>query len=218
MNIIIVGCGRVGSQLAMLFSESRDEVCVIDSNQTSFKRLGRNFEGRTIIGMGFDEEVLKEAGVEDCDVLAAVTDQDTANLMISEVGRRLFEVPHVIARLYNPSRESAYMQLGLDYVCGTTLVAEEMFSKIISGHGSHIDTIGDFEILRFSLNLRSYGEDSLRVRDIERPHQLRIIAFERNENGQSSIPDKDSVLMPGDVVVACVKKELIGELTPFMYS
>jgi len=217
MNIIIVGCGRVGSQLAMLFSESRDEVSVIDRHQSSFKRLGRNFEGRTIIGVGFDEEVLIEAGVEDCDVLAAVTDQDTANLMISEVGRKLFDVPHVISRLYNPGRESAYMQLGLDYVCGTTLVAEEMYSKIVSGHGSHIDTIGDFEILRFSLKLDGHSDEALRVRDIERPHQLRIIAFERNEGGMSSIPDKDSLLMPGDIVLACVRKDLIGDLTPYMH-
>ena len=73
--------------------------------------------------------------------------------MCAEVANHLFGVPHVISRLYNPDHERAYMQLGIDYVCGTSLVAEDVFSKIVSGHGSHIDTFGEFEVLRFTLDL-----------------------------------------------------------------
>jgi len=216
MNIIVVGCGRVGSQLAMLFSETRDDVVVIDTNPVAFKRLGRNYEGRTIIGVGFDEEVLLTAGVETCDVLAAVTDTDTTNIMISEVGRKLFGVPHVLARLYTPGRESAYLQLGLDYVCGTSLVAEEIYAKIVAGHSSHVETIGDFEVLRFALKTPGAGVDTLRVNELEREHQIRIIAFERSDNGQSSIPTADSVLRDGDIVLACVRKDLIESFTRYM--
>ncbi|MDR2587153.1 MAG: TrkA family potassium uptake protein [Coriobacteriales bacterium] len=216
MNIIIVGCGRVGSKLAMLFSGRGDDVAVIDMDPDSFSSLGRNFEGRTIVGVGFDEDVLRGAGVEECDVLVAVTDFDNTNLMISEVGRRLFEVPHVLARLYNPDRENAYLQLGLDYVCGTTLAAEEMYSKIVAGHGNHVDTFGDFEVLRFSLNLSSEGLESIRVSELERDHEVRIIVFERKSTGQSSIPSEDSVLYAGDIILACVRVDRIDRFKHYM--
>ncbi|MDR1013416.1 MAG: NAD-binding protein [Coriobacteriales bacterium] len=216
MNIIIVGCGRVGSRLATLFSDKKDDVAVVDVDPDSFIGLGRNFEGRTIVGIGFDEEVLISAGIEECDVLVAATDVDNTNLMISEVGRRLFEVPHVLTRLYNPDRESAYMQLGLDYVCGTALVAEEMYSKVVAGHGSHVDTFGDFEVLRFSLDLGAEGRESVRVSELEREHEIRIIAFERKESGQSSIPSEESVLRAGDIVLACVRVDLIDRFKRYM--
>ncbi|MDR0346791.1 MAG: TrkA family potassium uptake protein [Coriobacteriales bacterium] len=216
MNIIIVGCGRVGSQLAMLFSNRRDDVAIIDLSAESFASLGRNFEGRTIVGVGFDEDVLRKAGVEECDVLVAATDKDNTNLMISEVGRKIFSVPHVLARLYNPNRESAYLQLGLDHVCGTVLVAEEMYSKVVAGHSGHIDTFGNFEVLRFALDLSASGREAIRVSELERDHEIRIVAFERRDTGQSSIPSEESVLRAGDIVLACVRVDLIDRLKQYM--
>ncbi|MFR4802175.1 MAG: potassium channel family protein [Eggerthellaceae bacterium] len=156
------------------------------------------------------------AGVEEADVVAAVTQSDNSNLMVVEVVRRIFHVPHVIARLYNPARERAYMQLGLDYVCGTSLVAEELFSKILSGHGSHLDTFGDFEILRFSLDLSVVGMKFARVSELERSHGIRIVAFERRDGSASSIPTKDSVLYHGDSVLACVRHDLLGSFSKYM--
>ena len=108
-NIIIVGCGRVGSQLATLLSQGDGNVCVVDRNAAAFSNLDRNFNGNTLQGVGFDEDVLVRAGVEEADVVAAVTQSDNSNLMVIEVARRIFHVPHVIARLYNPARERAYM-------------------------------------------------------------------------------------------------------------
>ncbi len=215
-NIIIVGCGRVGSQLATMLSEQDGNVCVIDMDTEAFANLGRNFNGATLQGVGFDEDTLIRAGVEDCDVVAAVTQSDNANLMIAEVARRIFNVPQVITRLYNPNRETAYMQLGLDYVCGTSLVAEEIFSKIASGHGSHLDTFGDFEILRFSLNLSELRKRSIRVSELERDHDIRIVCFERSDGSSSSIPSRDSVLYHGDLVLACVRHERLGGFSRYI--
>ena len=209
-NVIVVGCGRVGSQLASLLSENGNNVCVIDRDPQAFRNLGRNFDGLTVRGVGFDEEVLNHAGAAECDVLAAVTQYDNTNLMVAEVASRLCGIPHVIARLYNPDHERAYMQLGIDYVCGTSLVAEEVFSKVVSGHGAHIDTFGEFEVLRFSLDLSSReGKRTIRVGELERDHDIRIIAFERGDGSASSIPNKESVLYQGDSVLACVRHELI---------
>lgn len=215
-NIIVVGCGRVGSQLASLLSNNGDNVCVVDRYAEAFANLGRGFNGMTIQGVGFDESVLIRAGIEDCDVLAAVTQYDNANLMAAEVASKLFDVPHVIARLYNPDHERAYMQLGLDYVCGTSLVAEDIFSKVVSGHGSHLDTFGDFEVLRFSLNLNGMDRTSIAVKEMERDHDIRIVAFERSDGSVSSIPTRESVLHHGDLVLACVRHDLIKSFSKYV--
>ena len=95
-NVIVVGCGRVGSRLANMLSENGDNVCVIDKRADAFDNLGRMFNGSTVQGIGFDELTLTKAGIEDCDVVAAVTESDNANLMVTEVASRLFEVPRVI--------------------------------------------------------------------------------------------------------------------------
>lgn len=216
MNIIIVGCGRVGSQLAMLLSDNGHNVCIVDKTQSSFMALGRDFNGRTIKGLGFDEEVLIDAGIEACDVVAAVTNMDNSNLMIAEVARKIFGVPHVITRLYNPERESAYLQLGLDYVCGTALVAEDMFSMIQSGRGYHIDTFGDFEIIRFALHLDSNEYSTIKVSELNRPHEVCIAAFEHNNT--SSIPTNDSILHDGDIVIAAVSHERLDEFSRYIKS
>ena len=201
-NVIVVGCGRVGSQLANMLSDNGNNVCVIDKNADAFANLGRNFNGSTVQGLGFDEETLVKAGVEDCDVIAAVTQFDNTNLMVAEVGSRLYGVPHVIARLYN----------------GTSLVAEDVFSKIVSGHGAHIDTFGEFEVLRFSLDLswRDTDHPTIRVSEMERDHDIRIIAFERADGSASSIPTRDSILYQGDSVLACVRHELIGAFSRYI--
>ena len=216
-NVIVVGCGRVGSQLANMLWDNGNNVCVIDKNVKAFANVGRNFNGSTVQGVGFDEETLVKAGVEDCDVMAAVTQFDNTNLMCAEVGSRLFGVPHVIARLYNPDHERAYMQLGIDYVCGTSLVAEDVFSKIVSGHGSHIDTFGEFEVLRFTLDLSSRDNaKTIRVSELERDHEVRIIAFERADGSASSIPTPDSLLYAGDSILACVRHDVIAQFSRYI--
>ncbi len=216
-NVIIIGCGRVGSQLANMLSDNGDNVCCIDRSADAFANLGRNFNGTTLQGLGFDEDVLDKAGIAECDVLAAVTQHDNANLMCAEVANRLFNVKHVIARLYNPERESAYNQLGIDYVCGTSLVADEIFSKIISGHGAHVATLGDCEVVQFTFALPSgLDKSSIRVGDLERDHTIRVVAFERADGSVSSIPNRESILYPGDTVLACVKIDSIEALAAYI--
>ncbi len=217
-NVIVVGCGRVGSRLANMLSDNGANVCVVDLRASSFNNLGRNFNGSTVQGIGYDEDTLTKAGIEDCDVVAAVTESDNANLMVTEVASRLYNVPHVIARLYNHEHERAYMQLGIDYVCGTTLVAEEVFSKAIAGHGSHIDTFGDYEVLRFSIDLSWTERRALHVYEIERDHDIRVVAFERKDGSSSSIPTRESTLYHGDTVLACVRHDLIDSFSKFIQS
>lgn len=215
-NIIVVGCGRVGSQLASMLSENGANVCIVDVAAESFSNLGRGFNGRQVQGIGFDEETLIKAGVEDCTVLAAVTSADNTNLMVAEVAKHLFGVPHVITRLFNPQHERAYMQLGLDFVCGTSLVAEQIFSKVLSGRGFHLDTLGETEILKFSLDLSTLKRKDIRVSELERDHLVRIVAFERADGSACSIPTKDSSLHHGDTVIAAVNNGFLRQFDRFI--
>lgn len=222
INAIVVGCGRVGSQLAVMLSESGNNVCCIDSSADAFANLGQNFNGSTIQGVGFDEETLLRAGIEECDIVAAVTAFDSTNLMIAEVANRLFNVPHVIARLYNPGHERAYLQLGIDYVCGTTLVSETIFSKVMSGHGSHVTTFSQYELLKFSLYLGVRDDGSSRfihASKLEREGDVSIVAYERAGTTKAALASaEDFLLYNGDVILACVRQDCIEEFLGYLDS
>lgn len=211
MNVIVVGCGRVGSQLATLLSVDGHNVTVIDKDAESFRRLGTTFNGVTIRGLGFDEDVLEEAGIHECDAFAAVTNLDNTNLMAAEVARKIFDVPHVVARLYNPQRERTYQQLDLDYVCGTTLVAESLLEKIQSGHGHHVDSFGDVEIVIFRLRADMAGK---RVKDMFIEGQVLPAIIARGN--RTFIPSLETEFLVGDVVRVAVKNEALHKLNRFM--
>lgn len=211
MNVVVVGCGRVGSQLATMLSIEGHNVVVIDKNADAFKRLGTVFNGVTIKGLGFDEEVLEEAGIRGAHAFAAVTNLDNTNLMAAEVARKLFDVEHTVARLYNPMRERTYQQLGLDYVCGTTLVAETLLDKIKARHGHHISALGDVEIIQFKAGATVHGK---RVVDIEIPRRFKIAAISRGE--EMFVPEPDAVLHAGDIIMASVKEEAYAKVERYM--
>jgi trk system potassium uptake protein TrkA len=211
MNVVVVGCGRVGSQLATMLSVEGHNVTVIDKNDESFRRLGSTFNGVTVKGLGFDEDVLAEAGIREADAFAAVTDLDNTNLMAAEVARKLFAVPHVVARLYNPQRERTYQQLDLDYVCGTTLVAENLLEKIHAGHGHHVSTMGDIEVIEFKTNASVANR---KLKDVEIEHQFRIALVSRGNT--TFVPQPETVLQPGDVVLGAVKDEAYTKVQRYM--
>lgn len=217
-NIIVVGCGRVGSRLALMLSNYENNVCVIDRDPRAFASLGRDFNGATFAGVGYDEDVLMKAGIDECDFLAAVTQSDNVNLMVVEIARRLYDVPHAVARLYDTGHERAYLQLGIDYVCGTALVAEEIFSKISSGLGDHITTLGDCEVVQFALDLSQTRSDYIKVSDLESRHKIRVCAFERADGEISSIPTPSSVLYHGDTVLVALRHGMIPEIAKYMQN
>lgn len=211
MNIIVVGCGRVGSQLATMLSVEGHNVVVIDRDESAFRRLGTTFNGVTVRGLGFDEEVLEEAGIREADAFAAVTDLDNTNLMAAEVARKIFGVRHVVARLYNPVRERTYQQLDLDYVCGTTLVAESLVEKIKSGHGHHVSTVDDIEIIEFKAGAAVEGK---RVSEVEIARHFRIFTVSRSRT--SYVPEPDMILHTGDILFAAVKDEAFPKIERLM--
>ncbi len=133
LYIVIVGCGRLGSHLANQFSRDGHSVVVIDKVETTLEDLSSDFSGFRIVGDATHVSVLREAKVKDADVLIATTHFDNVNLMVAQVARRLFDVPRVLARVFDPKREAIYASLGIDTVCPTS-VAADLFLRVVK-HG-----------------------------------------------------------------------------------
>lgn len=123
MYIIIAGCGRFGTELATRFSDCGHDVVMIDSNPDRFQSLGPGFNGATVTGMPFDEDVLQQAGIMHADVVAAVTDDDNINVMISQVAKMLYHTPRVLTRISTPRKINTFKKMGFDVICPATAAA-----------------------------------------------------------------------------------------------
>ena len=133
MYVILVGCGRVGAQLAAMLSQEGHAVVVIDRDPHAFNRLAEGFSGSTIQGNGIDEDVLRRAGIERADAVVTATNGDNTNIMVAQIAQEIFGVKRVVARCYDPVRSNAYEMLGLRTICPTTVGAEMLREAIVSG-------------------------------------------------------------------------------------
>jgi len=113
MKVIIMGCGRVGEQLARLLVTEGHQIVVIDQEPSALERLGANFKGQRIAGVGFDRDVLLRAGIEQADAFAAASSSDNANIVAARIAHNIFHVPRVVARLFDPRRAEIYRRMGM---------------------------------------------------------------------------------------------------------
>lgn len=207
MYVIVVGCGRVGSQLATFLSEEGHDVAIIDKTADAFRRLGSTFNGLTVQGLGFDQDTLRDAGVEKADVFAAVTDLDNTNMMAVEVATKIFSVPRAIARLYNPTRSLTYEKLGLEYVCGTVMLAEKMLETIIAPDIDILVTVGNFYIIRILA-----GEEFVNqtVSQIGKENSCRIITIIRRM--KNVYCEKETQIQKNDQLIIIIKKNGLAQM------
>lgn len=203
MYVIIVGCGRVGSELARLLSGEGHNVAVIDNNRVSFDRLGTSFNGLTVTGNGFDLDLLRQVEVEKADAFCAVTNGDNTNLISAQVARKIFKVPKVIARIYDPQRAHIYSALGLDIINGTTLFSAMIRDKIIeSRFSSYLIESRALGTIEIEVKPSLYNKQ---VQEINLPGELLIAAIRRVDG--VLIPEPREIVREGDILLAVVKVE-----------
>ena len=142
MQIVVIGCGKVGSKFALTLSEEGHDVVIVDNDANNFKALGSSFNGIMVVGVPIDQDVLKQAGIETADALAAVTPDDNVHIMVCQVAKEIFKVPKVIARIYNPAREHVFHEFGLDTMCPTNLTVEVIKSMVLNDSEVSTHTIG----------------------------------------------------------------------------
>ena len=131
MHVVIMGCGRVGSSLALQLVRRQQSVAVVDQDPLAFRRLGDDFGGVTIRGIGFDRETLVSAGVEDADAFAAVSSGDNSNIIAARVARETFGVQRVVARIYDPKRAEVYERLGIPTVATVPWTASRLLKSVM---------------------------------------------------------------------------------------
>ena len=197
MRVIIMGCGRVGEQLARLMSEEGHEVTVIDYDASALARLGPDFKGRRIKGIGFDRDVLLSAGIEEADGFAAMSSSDDVNVVAARIARHLFHVPRVVARLYEPERAEVYRRLGLVTISSTAWGAERTRELLTHAELDAVRSFGagEVQLLEVEVPPRLVGHS---VRDLSVPGEVSVITITRD--GKAQLPMLGTAFRTGDVI------------------
>ena len=192
-----MGCGRVGSSLAIELEAAGHTVSIIDQAREAFRRLGPNFKGRTVTGVGFDRDTLLEAGIQDADAFAAVSNGDNSNILAARVARETYGVHNVVARIYDPGRAEIYQRLGIPTVA-TVLWATDQILRRLAPEGSRSewrDATGMVQLCEVHPQDDWYGRPTLLIDEMT-PARVAFIT----RLGEGLIPDEHTVLQQGDLV------------------
>ncbi|WP_026842609.1 potassium channel family protein [Citrifermentans bremense] len=209
MRIVVIGCGRLGAGLAEALSRRGVEVVVVDREASAFDRLSPTFGGRTVTGVGFDREVLLQAGIEQADALAAVTASDEVNVVTARVARILFRVPRVAARLFDPGNEEVYRRLGLTTISHVTWGVSRLIELLCYSPLQTVKSLGsgEVELVEVELPLLLAGRS---VRELSVPGEIQVVALTRQ--GRTLIPTPGSEFRAGDLLHLALHSSGSGRL------
>lgn len=201
MNLIIIGCGRMGAGLAHMLSLRGHIITVVDRDETAFAALGPAFRGHTVVGVGFDREVLLAAGVQRADGLASVMNSDEANIVAARVARELFHVPRVVARVVDPQKAEIYQRLGIQTI-STTVWGIHRIANLLSY--TELDVVYDLgsavELVQVDLPAMLAGRT---VQQLTIPGEVQVVAIKRS--GQTFLPTVNASLQQGDLLYLAVQ-------------
>jgi len=197
MKVIIMGCGRVGVQLARLLVDEGHQVAVIDYDADALKRLGPDFKGQKVVGVGFDRDVLIKAGIEHADAFAAASSSDNANILAARIAHNIFHVPRVVARLFDPQRAEIYRRLGMLTISSTTWGAERIRELITSAEIDPVFSFGSGEVSLVNIEVPGQLVGRM-VKDLTVTGEISVVAVTRQ--GAAFIPTLGSQFKDGDII------------------
>jgi len=192
-----MGCGRVGSTIAHMLDDAGHSVAVIDQSEVAFRRLGPDFSGRTVAGVGFDREVLLLAGIEEAAAFAAVSSGDNSNILSARVARETFGIENVVARIYDPKRAEVYQRLGIPTVATVRWTADQMIRRLFPSGIQALwrDPSGEVDLVEVAVDPGWFGR---RAVDVEAAAGVRLAFLGRL--GQGVLPTSETILQEGDLV------------------
>jgi trk/ktr system potassium uptake protein len=207
MHVIVVGCGRVGSGLAMSLTAEGHSVSVMDKQPRAFRRL-KDWDGPCIVGSGFDRDDLEKAGAVGADALAAVTSGDNTNIMTVRIARETYLIPNVVARIYDPRRAEIYQRLGIPTVATVTWTIDQVRRRLLPEMdvGDWSDPSGHLTLFDRSLPDAWAGR---KLRDLEEPGRLSLVAVTRA--GVPRLDARELVGQEGDVLHVAVLDDALRE-------
>jgi trk system potassium uptake protein TrkA len=197
VHFVIMGCGRTGSTLAQLVEDRGHTVAVVDQNPDAFRRLGGGFEGRRVVGLGFDRDTLLEAGIQEASAFAAVSSGDNSNILAARVARETFGVAKVVARIYDPGRAEVYQRLGIPTVATVRWTADQMARRLlpVDATPEYRDASGAVVLAEVQVHLGWVGR---RMTTLEAAAGGRVAFLTRL--GEGLVPGPDTVYQEGDLV------------------
>jgi trk system potassium uptake protein len=197
VHFVIMGCGRVGSTLALSLESQGHDVAVIDQNASAFRRLGTTFEGKRVTGIGFDRDTLTEAGIESTYAFAAVSNGDNSNILAARVARETFGVEHVVARIYDPGRAEVYQRLGIPTVATVRWTADQIMRRLleVGTTPEWTDQSGRIILAEVPIAPSWIGHPISRLEEAAGVRVACIIRF-----GEGMLPEPGTALQHGDTV------------------
>jgi trk system potassium uptake protein TrkA len=209
VRVIIVGCGRVGSELTVQLGKAGHDVTIVDKRPSAFYRLPPGFEARTIVGLGFDRELLVEAGVKEADAFISVTNGDNSNIVSARVAREYFHVPKVIARIYDPRRAEIYERLNIPTVATTTWGVKQILLMLSHEREEIKESLAGGDLFRMRLEIAPHlvGKP---VRALNVEGKILVAGVDRG--GHGFIPVGSSSFQEGDVVHLILHKDAVDLL------
>ncbi|HEX7353332.1 MAG TPA: TrkA family potassium uptake protein [Mycobacteriales bacterium] len=212
MHVVILGCGRVGSAVARRLDARGHSVAVIDQNEDAFARLGEDFGGRTVAGIGFDRDTLIEAGIEQAGAFAAVSSGDNSNIIAARVARETFGIENVVARIYDPRRAEVYTRLGIPTVATVRWTAEQMVRQILPDPVEEwSDPSGTVTVARVPFAPGWIGHG---ISQVEAAGKVRVVSITRF--GAAMLPHQKTVLQDDDVLYLAVEHARVAEITALL--
>jgi trk system potassium uptake protein TrkA len=208
VHVVVVGCGRVGSGLAAALETAGHTVGIIDRRPPAFTRLPENFAGTKVVGVGFDRDRLCEAGIEEAEALAAVTNGDNSNITVARVAKETFGVQRVVARIYDPRRAAIYERLGIPTIATVQWTTERVLRRILPNTPAveWLDASAQVVLVERPVPAAWAGR---KIGDIEISGVARLAAVSRL--GVAQVPKADLVAQEGDVLYVAVLSDRLDE-------
>ncbi len=209
MHAVVVGCGRVGSSVAAALEEQGHTVAVIDKDRRAFGRLPVGFAGRRIAGLGFDRDRLGEAGIEEADSLAAVTNGDNSNIVVARVARETYQVERVVARIYDPRRAAIYERLGIPTIATVHWSTERVLRRMLPDRPA-VEWTDPSARIHLVERVVPPGLAGKPCAGVEVAGRVRVAAHGRL--GTSRVAEPEAILQEGDVLWLVVTDEAVPEI------
>jgi trk system potassium uptake protein TrkA len=209
VHVVVVGCGRVGSELALNLEQQGHTVAVVDKDARSFRRLHDGFSGRKVVGFGFDRDHLTEAGIQEAGAFAAVTNGDNSNILCARIARETFGIQDVVARIYDPRRALIYQRLGIPTVATVAWTTDQVMRRLLPAETPHewIDPSGKVCLVERSIPAGAVGH---KLAELEEPGRFWLTSVSRF--GAGMIPQPDIVGQDGDILYFMCAVDALGEL------
>ena len=199
-----MGCGRVGSTLARSLEKRHHTVAVIDNNGDAFRRLGPTFAGSKVLGVGFDQTVLQQAGIDDADAFAAVSSGDNSNIIAARVARETFGIQKVVTRIYDPGRAEVYQRLGITTVATVKWTADQVLRRLLpaGAEPDFRDPSGTIRLDQVPIPEVWIGQRTVHFQE---QTSSRIAWIDRL--GEGMLPSRDTIIQEGDLVHLVMREE-----------